>query len=317
MWLDILALLLLGIFAGLGARRGGLASGLSLLSLAVAYGAAIVCASRFGPVAGELMGFPAWAGIPVAGALGFIVAFLLMALLSSSLRQLERRRWDGSRSARDRFVGASFGLVRGTVVVLLVSYLALWMDALRTTGTVDGLPELGSSAAAAVTGSVVEAGMQAAVSDTGSGGRMVARVAARPGPALADLQAVLEHPGIAELRSDPLFWSHLEHGSVDAALNRGSFQRLARDASLRSQLAGLGLVAQEAAEDPRVFRSSVAEVFREVGPRLRGLRQDPALQELMQDPEVVAAVQSGDHLTLMTHPGFRAVVARAMEQEPR
>ena len=35
----------------------------------------------------------------------------------------------------------------------------------------------------------------------------------------------------------------------------------------------------------------------------------------MRDPEVVAAVQSGNHLALMGHPGFRAVVARVMEGE--
>jgi hypothetical protein len=54
-------------------------------------------------------------------------------------------------------------------------------------------------------------------------------------------------------------------------------------------------------------------VLREVGPRLRGLRDDPALRELLQDPEVAAAVQSGDHLALLSNPGFRAVVARVME----
>ena len=107
MWLDVLALLLLGIFAGMGAMRGGLASGLGLLSLGVAYAAAIFGASHFGSTAAGLLGVPPWVGLPVAGTLAFAVAYLLMALLSWSLRRLERRRrrrhwrapsWIGRRS---------------------------------------------------------------------------------------------------------------------------------------------------------------------------------------------------------------------------
>ena len=70
---------------------------------------------------------------------------------------------------------------------------------------------------------------------------------------------------------------------------------------------------EAAAADPRAFRLPAGDVLRQVGPRIRGLREDPAVQDLMRDPEVVAAVQSGDHLALMTHPGFQAVVARVME----
>jgi uncharacterized membrane protein required for colicin V production len=315
MWLDVFALLLLGLFAGMGAMRGGLASGMSLLSLGVAYGAAIYAAPRFGAETAQLVGAPAWLGIPIAGTVAFLAAFIGMGLVSATLRRLERRRRHGSRSPRDRLLGGTFGAIRGALLVLLLSYLALWLDAARTTGAIQGLPEIGTSAAATVTESVVEAGVQAAMSDSGSAGRVVARMAARPSVALSDFQAVMEHPAIDELRGDALFWRQVEQGNVDAALHRSSFVRLSSDASLRRQLGDLGLIEEDAVEDPRRFRQAAADVFHEVGPRLRGLREDPALRELLQDPEVAAAVQSGDHLALMSHPGFRAVVARVMEDE--
>ena len=110
-----------------------------------------------------------------------------------------------------------------------------------------------------------------------------------------------------------MFWTYVENGSVDAALNRASFVRLSRDDALRERLAELGLVGPDAAFDSRAFRATARDVLREVGPRLREVRHDPALQELMEDPDVVAAVQSGNHLALMTHPGFRDVVARVMD----
>jgi uncharacterized membrane protein required for colicin V production len=313
MWLDAIALLLLGIFAGMGAMRGALASGLSVLTLAAAYGAAIWAAPRFGPEAAELVGVPEWLGMPVAGTAAFLLTIVGMGLVSAILRRRERRKRCDSRSPRDRFLGGAFGAVRGALVVLLLSYLALWVDALRTTGTVEAIPELGPSAAAAVTETVVEAGVQAAISDSGSAGRVVARMAARPGAALSDLQEVLEHPAIGELRSDPLFWSYVEHGNIDAALNRGSFLRLTHDGSLRQRLGDLGLIEADAVDDPRQFRVAAAEVLREVGPRIRDLHEDPALRELLEDPEVVAMVQSGNHFALIRHPGFREVVARTLE----
>jgi uncharacterized membrane protein required for colicin V production len=313
MWLDAVALLLLGIFAGMGAMRGALASSLSVLTLAAAYGAAIWAAPRWGSEAAGWAGVPEWLGMPVAGTAAFVLTFVGMGLVSAILRRRERRKRHGPRSPRDRFLGGAFGAVRGALVVLLLSYLALWVDALRSTGTVEAIPELGPSAAAAVTETVVEAGVQAAMSDSGSAGRVMARMAARPGATLGDLQEVLEHPAIGELRSDSLFWSYVEHGNVDAALNRGSFLRLTHDGSLRQRLGDLGLIEADAVEDPRRFRAAAADVLREVGPRIRNLREDPALRELLEDPEVVAMVQSGNHFALISHPGFREVVARTLE----
>jgi membrane protein required for colicin V production len=314
MWLDVLALLLLGLFAGMGALRGGLASGLSLATLLVAYGAAIVLGGALGPAAAAWVGVPGWAGLALAGTAAFLAAFLLMSILSRLLRRLEDRGEGEGRSARDRFLGGVFGAVRGGILVLLLSYLALWVDALRLSGAAAPLPELGSSAAASLTGSVVEAGMSAALDEAGPAGRAAAHLAARPGRALVDLQEVMEHPAVGALRGDAIFWSHVEHGNVDAALHRRAALALLYDADLRRRLGDLRLLEPEAVRDPMAFRAVTADVLREVGPRIRGLRNDPALRELLEDPELAEAVRGGDHLTLLGHPGFRAVVARVMER---
>jgi uncharacterized membrane protein required for colicin V production len=314
MWLDVVALVVLALFAFMGARRGGLASGMALGSLGVAYAAAILAAPRLGPLAAELTGVSEWLGMPLAGSVAFLAAFLVMAVVSKLLGRLTAPEEGEGRSPRDRFLGGVFGAVRGGLIVLLLSYLAIWVDALRITGTAPDLPELGSSAAARVTETLVEAGVTAFVDDAPSG-HMIARIAARPGQSIADLQGLMEHPVINELRADELFWSYVEHGNVDAALNRRGAMALIYDAEVRRQLGELGLIDAAAVSDSRVFRAAAADVLRQVGPRLKGLKEDPELQALMRDPEVVAAVQSGNHLALMGHPGFRAVVARVMEGE--
>ena len=50
-----------------------------------------------------------------------------------------------------------------------------------------------------------------------------------------------------------------------------------------------------------------------MGPRIRGLRNDPELRALLQDPEVAAMLQAGDHMALVMHPGFQSVVTRVLE----
>ncbi len=315
MWLDALALLLLGFFAGVGAWRGGLASGLSLATLAAAYVAAILAASWLGPMAAGIAGVPELIGVAVAGCAAFALVFVAMGIVSFVLRRMERASLDGPRSLRDRFLGGVFGAVRGGVVVLLLAVLANWVDALRATGTVEGLPELAHSPAAILADKGVEAGVESALSEHGSTAKVVARMAARPAVAFTDLQHVLESPALERLRGDQLFWTYVEHGSIDAALNRGPFLQIIHDDDLRGQLAGLGLIEEEAARNPAAFREAAGDVLREVGPRIRGLREDPELQRLMEDPEVVALVQSGDTLGLMGHEGFRNLVARVAAKE--
>ncbi len=314
MWLDAIALLIFGVFAGIGAWRGALRSGLGLLTLGAAYGAAVLAGPRLGPELAQRLQTSELLGLALAGMGAFLVGLLGMGLLSKLLTRLDRVQPD-ERSARDRFLGGAFGAVRGGLIVLLLSWLALWIDALQATGTVEGAPSVAGSRAAALTTELVEAGVGAAMSDAGPSGRLVARMAARPGATLTDMQALLESPQLGALQRDPVFWTYVESGAVDAALNRGSFQGILRDAELRRRLGQLGMVDDRAAEDPRAFRSAAADVLREVGPRIRRVKTDPEFQELLADPEVLAAVQGGNTLALVTHPRLRRIVSRALEDE--
>jgi len=311
MWLDAIALLVLGIFAGMGILRGGLVTAMGLLSLGAAYAAAIATASRFGSDVASWIGLPEFLGLPIAGMAGFTVAYAAMGVVTTTLRRRsDRRRCGQSRSRRDRVAGAVFGATRGALIVLLLSWFAIWVDALRVTGTLEGLPGLEGSAAVAVTESVVESGARMALSDAGAAGQMLARVAARPGTAVSDLQALIEHPRMEALREDRLFWTYVEHGSVEAALNQGSFIGIVQDERLRRRFGSLGLIDEAAIADPRAFREASAEMIQAVGPRIRGLRNDPELRKLMEDPEVLAMVESGNTWALMGHSGFQQLVAR-------
>ena len=49
-----------------------------------------------------------------------------------------------------------------------------------------------------------------------------------------------------------------------------------------SQFAELGVISEEAAEDPKVFREDAARVLEQLGPKLKDLHEDPALQALAE-----------------------------------
>jgi uncharacterized membrane protein required for colicin V production len=316
MWLDLVAIAILVLFAGLGAWRGAFATGTGLAAILVAYGCAVLLAPPLAPWVASATGVSDVLALPFAGTLGFVAGYLAVSLIAAVLRRTTGLDSDDP-SPRDRFLGASFGTLRGALIVLLVSWLAIWVDALRLTGVESPIPPISQSRAAAATGAAVEAGLGAALSDEGPAGRVVARIAARPAVALGELEGVFASPGFLAVRDDSMFWTYVEHGNVDNALNRSSFRGITYDAPLRQRLADVGLVSQGAADDPGEFRDAMAEVLQEVGPRIRQLKNDPELQALAEDPEVMGLVQSGDTLALLRHPGFRKLVDRVTsELEP-
>ena len=116
MWIDALALVLLGIFTLMGARRGALASGLSLFTLAAAYTGAILLGPSVGAGVAESFDLPAFLGAPIGGAVVFLAVFVAMAMVSYALRSSERSRRDGTPRARwNRALGGAFGATRHPV----------------------------------------------------------------------------------------------------------------------------------------------------------------------------------------------------------
>jgi len=310
MLLDVLVLAILGWFSWAGSRRGGLAAGLGILTLGVSYGAAIIAAPVLASPVAKAFDLPPLLGIPIAGSIAFAVAFIAMVIVSKILRSRAEDAGDDGRSPRDRFFGGAFGAIRGAFVVALLCYLALWVEALRLSGAADGIPALGNSAAAAATSAVVEAGIESALADSGPTGHVIAKLAANPGAAVVDLQAVVSNPRVVAVQQDADFWANVEAGAIGAALNTRSFTNLSEDEELRHQMASVGLIDQESAEAADLFRGAMGDVLREVGPRIRKLRNDPELIGLLDDPEVVAMVESGDTLGLMKHPRFQRLVSR-------
>jgi membrane protein required for colicin V production len=318
MTLDVILLGLLGAFVLLGAYRGAMASGSSVVSLLLAYGGGAYCAQTFAVTLAEKLAISSLYGTVVAGSAGFVATFIAAALVGSLLRGWDRDRLDGdSRGWLDRTGGAMFGGIRGGLVVLLLSWLMIWLDAARDLGAIqeiDQLPQTEDSSLAAATRSVVAEVINRAMVENGeapeTGARVVAQLASNPGTALKGLQDLLSDPMIEALQRDKLFWTLIENGAAERALNRLSFYQVSHNDEMRGRLANLGIVSSSAATDVETFRQEARTVFEQVGPKLKGLREDPELLRLAENPEIVSLLENGDTLELLSRPEIQSIIDR-------
>jgi uncharacterized membrane protein required for colicin V production len=310
MALDLIVLAFLGTLAFLGARRGGVESGLRLMGLPIAYACAVLAGQLGGPALAERLGTAAWMGSVGAGAIGFMAVQALVEVLARTAR---RRADADSLSDVSRLFGALFGIARAALLLLPLLWLASFAEGARRSGVRPDLPDLSGARASQISQAVVAAGTAQLAANGDRSDRMTARVLADPGESVAALNEIVSDPRMRVLQSDQGFWLDVEGGNVESALARPTFIDLARDAEVRGRLAKLGLIAPNSAVDAQQFRDEMASVMAEVGPRLRAIRNDPALEELMSDPAMRERIQSGDTLALLTDPRIQALVARTSD----
>lgn len=316
MLFDAIALGLAVLFIGLGAFRGTLAGFLRVATLASAYVSGYLAATRLGAVAALLAGSSRLGASVILGSGAFLAVYLVGSIVSALLIRAEReRRADEPRGAYDRFGGACFGALQAGLALLLLAVLGSVLDAAYRAGLPQGMDQSGSFLIGS-TRRVVASGIGAALGD-GPGAKLAVKLVADPGQALQSAQQLLAGPRFAKLQEDSLFWKMLADGDLDAALARTSFFQLMHDEETRAKLADLGVVPEEARGDPQAFRASLRASLASAAPRIRAIRDDPALAELASDPEIQRAVASGNGVALLAHPQLRALIDRVLRDYER
>jgi hypothetical protein len=305
MWLDLAILALIAFLAGFGARSGAALAGLRLAALPLAYAGALGAAWAFGPALGRQLGWSETAGALAAGTAGLLGAQLLISLGTRALRR------ETSHPPASQALGAVFGALRGALFALPILWLAGLAEGARVSGVRPELPDLSGARLPALGGEVIGAGARQVVDTQTAGGRFALGMMSRPAETVEALQQLVQDPRVIALQRDGVFWQHVEQGAVGAALARPTARALVADRRFRAQAAEVGAVSREAGKDPRLFQAELALALSELGPRLRAVKDDPALSELLEDPEVRASLQRGNSLALLTDPRFRALVSRA------
>jgi membrane protein required for colicin V production len=314
MFLDLMFIGILLVMAGLGAWRGAAVTGAGLAGLVFGYVGAGLAAMILSSWVARTLVVPALLAPAVAGTIGFVVTWLLVSSAAEILVAWDKQRVNfQGRGPIDRGLGGVFGLARGSLIVVLLALFASWLDAARDFGAVDGLaamPDAGTSSVAAAAGNLVEVAVSTALADSGPAGEVAARITARPGVALGSVQSILDDDRLTDVFEDRLFWTLIMNQDIHYAMNRNSIRSIVKDPVMRGRFADLGLVEENAREDPELFRGAMADVLNEVGPRISRLHQDPELAELARDPEIIQLVESGNTLALISHPRLRKIVER-------
>lgn len=320
MLLDGFFIGLLLALGALGAWRGAVASGSGLMSLLAGYAGSVLGAARASDWVERSLIVSPLVAPAIAGTLGFVAAWLVVSSLSGVVLAWDRSRVEEiGRGGLDRALGGLLGLARGGLILVLLTILVSWIDAGRDLGALAGweaLPDAQESAVVGASGALVEAAVAGALSETGPAADVAGRLVGRPGESLAKAQQLLDDERLNALFSDELFWTAVQNDSIDYALNRSSVRMIVLDPELRARFADLGFVGDEARDDPDLFRNRMAEVFAEVGPRIARLQHDPEMKSLAQDPQILALLESGNTLGLITHPRIQQLVRR-LSSEPR
>jgi membrane protein required for colicin V production len=314
MALDLIFALIFLIMFAVGAWRGAVVSGSGLFALISGYGGAILAGMYGSAWIAENLVVSTLVAPAIAGTIGFVACWLVASSIGDIVVAWDRERVEVTgRNFFDRGLGGFFGLARGGMIVVLLAVLFSWLDAARDIGVLSGLrslPDSENSAVAKATGGLVEAAVSTALGDAGPAGVVVARMTAQPGKALVSAQAILDDERLNGMLEDKLFWTLISNDSVDYAMNRSAVRSIVNDPEMRGHFADLGLVDEQARDDVDLFRSEMAGVLAEMGPKIQALQTDPEVQALATDPEIMALVESGNTFALMNHPRIRKIVSR-------
>jgi uncharacterized membrane protein required for colicin V production len=312
MGLDLLALGILVAAAAVGFVRGWLVSSVRFGGALAAYVGAWVLGPRLAPLF-ESRGLSGMLAVAMGGLAVFLVLLVAVEIVAALVKAAERRRRGGqARTGPDRAGGALVGALAGAAFAVLVAWLGITVDALRTQTGNEALPSVEGSRLVPVARSIIRHVGEWALADQGPAGAAVARAAADPADAMARVERLLGNPHLVSLREDRGFWHLVENGRYRPAVERASFLALAYDGTTRRELAELGLISEEAAASSLAFRDAAVDALAAVGPRIQAVRQDPALGRLAEDPAVHEMVMANDTLGLLRHPDVRLVIARAL-----
>ena len=307
MLLDLIALIVLGLFVLWGFIRGSLAAGLSFLTLIVSYFSAIWGGPFLAPLAGQYLPAYPFLAVPLGCATAFVISFLVLGFVTFLLCRAERiYRRDNPRSAIDRLGGAMFGTFRALLFIFLLGILGHYLHQAQRAGIAESLPKVEGSIVAKIAGFVVEKALARYLDESDPGTKLIARLAFYPGTTMEGINDVAASPQFKGLITDKVFWQYLEDNKIEDAMERESMLSLSQDSEVRNQLADLGVV--DGNLSPKEFRDEIHNTLEKINPALQNLRQDHHVQELLSQDEIVRMARTGDIKGLLSNQDFQEAV---------
>jgi uncharacterized membrane protein required for colicin V production len=319
---------LLAFFTWRGYQKGFIKSITRILSLIIAYPAAIFFTK---PTAKWIMANSAIDGIIVyfiAGTGIFLLISITVTLLLNWIAQSvpEDSKWNIHSKYAGAGVGAFMGCIAGLVLVYFVS-VALTLKtqdphALKqateisaetennagiqtsTTGTKKNVPHIKylsefedsyiEASAKKLIGKAAATGVRLAVGDS-TAANITEAFVENPQSMLTHVQAVNNNGQIKNLLADEKIQSILTTGDKHALAREPGFQELINNPHMQAILNQSDIDSQKGSE-------AAAEKLVEAWGKMQTLKHDPRVIAILTDPEFQAQLNSGNKLPLMMNP---------------
>jgi uncharacterized membrane protein required for colicin V production len=316
MALDLIGAALVLLFAFLGWYRGFLLTALSLLGLFTGYVSAYFLYKPLGELLGGWFSLQPLLSYPVGGAAAFLLGVLALGVVRALVwRRRRRLRKQGIRPhILDRVGGAALGGVYGGTLVLLACWvLVLLRSVTLGTGEKGGwtspIPDVREAAVGRVAVPLSER-LAYRVAEGGTGNRTVAKTAARfakdPLQTTRDLSRVLADNRVQSLLGDRAVMRQLARDPKQTALSNPTIRELARDPRFVKQVARLGLLsgAESGELPPEEVQRQLVKRLAPMAKLTGQLAQDPEVQKLLNDEELLGKLERRDMMALVNDPKF-------------
>lgn len=308
---DLIALLVLGIAAAIGWRRGTLLMALSVAGIVAGYVAAVILFRPAGSLLARVVSVPPILAMPLAG---MLVMFVVSAAIKFASKRAARERsfkiqngWEPPRA--DQAGGAALGSAWAALIVLVVAWAVMSLRSIAHVGP-DIERSMTGRAATAALGKAFYA-----VAKRATGDPLIARLssllASRPTDGARTLQALVGNQHVHSLLTDPALLGALARGDASALAASSQVQGLAADAGFMDAARQLGLSAGQGGA-----QSLAAGLVEGAGPLARSvesLREDPAVRDLLNDPGLRQRFEQGDVQGLLTDARFNQLAGRILQ----
>lgn len=304
---DAIVLLVLGVAAFWGWRRGALVMALSLGGMVAGYVGAFLF---FRPVGGLIISatpMPPVLAYPLASlGLWFLIGTLAGVLQSRAMKKRKKQRKDGWRpSSLDGAVGAALGATWAVGLAAVVLWAMMGAYAFTGRG-----PDVSGTLAAQSTSTIAERVVYS-VAHRLTHEEVIASamsiVAASPGEGTRTIKTVLQDERFVQLLSNATTRSQLAAGDVASVSSYPAIEELSEDEAFWTAADRLSLVGDGASRP-----EALAEGLVPVAQTLEALLADEEIRSLLDNEELMERIRNGDMASLAMDLDFNHLAGRVL-----
>ncbi len=305
--IDAIVLLILGMAAFWGWRRGALVMALALGGMVAGYVGAFLL---FRPVAALIISatpMPPVLAYPLASlGLWFVIGTLAGVLQSRAMKRRKKRRKKGWKaSPLDGATGAALGAVWALGLVAVVMWAMMGAYAFTGRG-----PDVSQTTAAQTTSTIAERVVYT-VAQRVTHEEVIASamsiVAASPGEGTRTLKTVLEDDRFVQLLSNSTTRSQLAAGDIESVSGYPAIKELSEDADFWAAAERLSLV-EDLASRPEALAAGLVPVAQ----TLESLLADEEIRGLLEDGDLMKRIRDGNLVSLATDLDFNHLAGRVL-----